>query len=412
MRINLLNNGLDSLKKGFDYLKKYEERYFLEDVNNDRMYYLKDAIIFIHHGIEILFKEALFRENELLIFTEIDKSLKNAYIERRQQNLDSLFEANQKLNTVSFRESMDRVQKICGFVLNDVLRRKLDNIEKYRNKITHSEITLDEIEVNNTFEGLIEELDVFFLQAIGDEYSNIRGYKLLKENYKVFLSQLDENKRKIKQEAIEKFLKAFEECSILMGQNEVKIIKDINIVSKLMNILFDSNLMFGIDLYNGYCSGDIKQIKRINSDSFSIITNDIRAEWWFKFNSLLVFLPKVHLEISPILFFESDDDHLQDGLEENIRKESDGSSVIKGIRFIDEDRIEWNPNEIDEFYHRLNEEYSIEPRYRNITRFLNRKIFCLINVQMLRYGRFDCLLTKMKDIPMKEFFVEFRKALE
>ena len=100
MKIKLIENGLDSLKKGFEYLKQYEEQYLLEKSGHERYFILKDAILSIHHGIEILFKEVLRKSNELLIYSDIDKSLKNAYVEKRQRKLYSLFETSQTLHTV------------------------------------------------------------------------------------------------------------------------------------------------------------------------------------------------------------------------------------------------------------------------------------------------------------------------
>ena len=118
MKIKLLENGLDSLKKGFKSLKNYEEMYLLDNSGSERFLTLKDAVLAIHHGIEILFKEALIRTNEILVFSEIDKNLKNAFVTKRQRSLDSLFEANPSLHTVTFQETIDRVQKICGHEIN------------------------------------------------------------------------------------------------------------------------------------------------------------------------------------------------------------------------------------------------------------------------------------------------------
>ncbi|GMT41470.1 MAG: hypothetical protein IEMM0001_2205 [bacterium] len=185
MKIKLIENGLDSLKKGFEYLKQYEEQYLLEKSGHERYFILKDAILSIHHGIEILFKEVLRKSNELLIYSDIDKSLKNAYVEKRQRKLDSLFETSQTLHTVTFREAIDRVQRICGHEINQHFSNKLHKIEDYRNQITHSEVALDEIEINETFDGLIDEVDIFFMKSIGTEYSTLTGYAQLKEKYNV-----------------------------------------------------------------------------------------------------------------------------------------------------------------------------------------------------------------------------------
>ena len=73
MRINFLNSGLDSLKKGFQHLVEYEKNTFYLKKNNvdeNRFYHLKDAILFTQHGIEILVKSIIHNHSESLVSTK------------------------------------------------------------------------------------------------------------------------------------------------------------------------------------------------------------------------------------------------------------------------------------------------------------------------------------------------------
>lgn len=413
MKIKLLENGLDSLKKGFESLNSYEEMYLLDDSGHERYLVLKDAVLAIHHGIEILFKEVLVNSNEILVFSEIDKKLKNAFVIKRQRKLDSLFEADQSLHTVTFYEAIDRVQKVCGYEINKKFNEKLNKLQEYRNQITHSEVLIDEIQLNAVFEGLVDEIDIFFINAIGSDYTTITGYSQLQENYKNYLLKLDETKSKIKSEAIEKYLQAFVECSISMGENEVKTITDINIVTKLIDVLYGSNLRFGTDLYNGYCSGDVSKITRLEGGRFSLFTKDNRSEFIFKFKSLLIYFPKIEGEFSPIMFFEAADDEIDDSLESFIETDRFDRKSISGVYFSDENMIEWDSDKLNEFYYKADfDEYFVIPKHHRVEKFLTAGVFCFINVQMLNYGNMKSILQDFWKFPLKNIEVEFRRGLK
>jgi len=399
------------LKKGFESLKKYEEMYFLDGCGTERYLVLKDSILAIHHGIEILFKEVLVKNNELLVFSEIDKKLKNAYVEKRQRSLESLFEADQSLHTVTYLEAIDRVQKICGHVITKNFSIKLNKLQEYRNQITHSEVLIEEAQINAVFEGLVDDVDTFFMDSIGDSYSTVTGYSQLKSNYNEYLEKLDENKNNIKKEALTKFLQAFRQCSISMGENEFKTISDINVATNLIKTLYDSNLRFGTDLYNGYCSGDVSEIKRVDGNRLSLFTKDNRAEYIFKFKSLLIYMPEVNSEFSPIMFFEADDDVLNESLKKNIKEDLYGRNTISGIYFIEEKRVEWDSEKINEFYYSADfDEYFVIPDHYRIEQFLSSGVFCFINVQMLNYGRMNTILHDFGKLPLKTIELQLRRA--
>jgi len=61
--ISLRENGLHSLWRGI-------ESYGTYDRNQDKLM-LKDAIMFLHHGVELLMKEILIKHSPFLIFEDL-----------------------------------------------------------------------------------------------------------------------------------------------------------------------------------------------------------------------------------------------------------------------------------------------------------------------------------------------------
>lgn len=413
MRIKLLENGLDSLKKGFEKLHAYEEMLHIDRRGPERYFVLKDAVLAIHHGVEILFKEVLNRQNELLVFEGIDKQLKAAFVTKRQMGLESLFETNSKLRTVSFDEAIDRVQTICGYVLRNEFKSKLDRLQECRNQIIHSEVSVDEIHLNSIFEGLVDEIDVFFSQAIGREYSTITGYAQLQESYQRYLVSLDETKARInKMEAVGVFLKAIQACSLAMGENEVKTIENINTATKFVDILFGSTFRFGTDFYNGHCSGDIR-IKRHDEGHFCIQAKDIQWDYVFRFKSLLILMPGIEGDFSPILFFEAAEDVVDKSIRGYIQTDHGGRRYLEAIHFPDEGRTEWSLEKVREFHsRRLDDEDFHVPRFQRIEKYIDAGVFCFVNVKTLDYGRMNSLLSDYATMSLKEIALLFRKALE
>lgn len=310
MTLDFLDSGIDSLQKGFKNLIKYEELYYLEDSNTQRFYYLKDAILFIQHGIEILLKSIILSHNEFLIFSQIDDTVKKAYSEKNIKGLDSVFKTTfkNKIHTVSFVEAIERISLLPSIVLPITLKNKFTEIESYRNIIMHSEVHLEEFKITKTFDGLSDELDMFFYKSIGEKYKTISGYDILINNFKDFKEALTKNKLERKYETIEIFMDAFSKCDISLGVNEVKRITNINTVNKFFDLLFKSRLSFGADFYNGFTTGSAEQVKRINENGFSLFSGDNLSYYDFRFKSLIIYIPALINDSSPILFIESDID--------------------------------------------------------------------------------------------------------
>ena len=76
----MLENGIDSIQKGFTSYLRYTESIKEKSILDIKDYYtLKQAILSTHHGVEILLKYILYRQSEFLIVEELKDDYKKAY---------------------------------------------------------------------------------------------------------------------------------------------------------------------------------------------------------------------------------------------------------------------------------------------------------------------------------------------
>jgi hypothetical protein len=109
LHIDLLANCCHSLKRGYE-LWSHGQR------DNDG-WLLKEAIIWIHHGVELALKQLLVQTNEYLVFENVDKAVEELTKLRKSNNsagaLD-LFEQDRGTISVGFRKLIER----CAMMLN------------------------------------------------------------------------------------------------------------------------------------------------------------------------------------------------------------------------------------------------------------------------------------------------------
>jgi hypothetical protein len=137
-KITMKENGEHSFKKGIDAYEEYMQK-------EDHML-LKDAIMFLHHGIELLMKEILARHSPFLIFEELKD------LPRKQKLADqkgiSIFSIDNPPRTVSYEVAIERVEAfIKPAELDKPLLDNLTALTKLRNKLEHHEIEADRREV-------------------------------------------------------------------------------------------------------------------------------------------------------------------------------------------------------------------------------------------------------------------------
>jgi len=141
MKFTLLDNGADSLKGAYESLEKFNNQYEGTDHN------LKDTVIFLNHGLEILFKLILKQSSPALMFSDI-KAYQKAKEEMRKKGVANVFEINATLHTVTLEEALKRVELLCDIDIPDSLKGAIFYINKIRNQLMHYEVELDDEQLN------------------------------------------------------------------------------------------------------------------------------------------------------------------------------------------------------------------------------------------------------------------------
>lgn len=140
MKFNLLTNGIDSLRASFECLEKIEN--LAQGVEHN----LKDAIMYLNHANEILFKLVLKNQKDYLMFEDISLYMK-AKEAMLQQKKSTVFDINPKLKTVNFSEAIKRLEYLCDIEISRKFKGSLEYLNQNRNKLMHFEIELQEEDV-------------------------------------------------------------------------------------------------------------------------------------------------------------------------------------------------------------------------------------------------------------------------
>ncbi|AHN24365.1 hypothetical protein [Lysinibacillus varians] len=159
---SLVENGTDSIKKAHECIEKIDE--LVKGVDHT----LKDAVIFLNHGIEILLKVMLEEKNSFLMFSDIDK-YQNAKVKMKKENKKDIFEANPNLQTVSLKEALRRLEYLCDIEIDVNMNHAILNLNTTRNKLMHSNLKLNEEELTKLITELkfcYNAVDIFFNRHI------------------------------------------------------------------------------------------------------------------------------------------------------------------------------------------------------------------------------------------------------
>lgn len=409
MIIDMLNNGMDSLKRGFSSYLKYEEIIKeKETLTLEDYFVLKQAVLSTHQGVEILLKCILNKKSEFLIVDEIDSNYKEAYKEKNQNGYQSVFQTSkaQKIHTITYEEALSRVKYFGNNDLPEVLEKKLKELNTVRNALTHAEVVIKDTDVEKIFDKLLLDLDVLFLRAIGSEYSTFYGYSEIKANYENYMTFLSEHQMTIKKKALAALFSTQEKTEQYSGQNEVIYIEDSTIARKFLKSL-QTELDFGMDLFNGWCSGKTK-IKITEDGHVSFWADDNKGDYIIKFKSMIICIPSITTNESPIIIFEADDDQVEPEYQDYVTHD-----YLEGLCIQSQPQvITYDPKEIYDFnmHCEYDEAFTIPPHYE-IVRFLNRRIFGCFNIQGLSYWNFHKLLSKAKNMTGAQVAEQLKESL-
>ncbi|MCG8788917.1 hypothetical protein [Tenacibaculum finnmarkense] len=183
-KISLSENGIHSFNKGLQDFIVYE--------NSNDDFKLKESVMFLHHGIELLLKQVLINKGgEYLIFSDIDSSTTKKIIESKEKNI-SVFNLNKPPKTTTFLETVDRLK---GFVdtpkIEESLETRLKELNSLRNNLEHYGIETDKIKVENLLVRLKKPILNFLEKAeISLEIENNETWKTLEKKVFIAASQL------------------------------------------------------------------------------------------------------------------------------------------------------------------------------------------------------------------------------
>ncbi|MFY2253084.1 hypothetical protein ACOSZH_24630 [Priestia megaterium] len=139
MRLELLDNGVDSMKFGLEFYNKYldlEDKYSLWNPG-----YLKMAVISFHNALELFSKKLLSSENELLIYRDLsNETLLNLLHHKKKIEKDiplDWYVISDQVNilTIDYIECIKRLSII--FNLSKAQYKTLESMGNLRNKVTH-----------------------------------------------------------------------------------------------------------------------------------------------------------------------------------------------------------------------------------------------------------------------------------
>lgn len=158
LKIGLLENSYHSLKRGYETWNHWKD--------TQDPWFLKESIIWVHHGIELGLKQLVVQTNEFLIFENVTTAVERLGILRKIRGMENagvldLFDHDEKVMSVGFKNLIDRaavtlnIPELNG---NAPLRLRINDLTKYRNKVVHFSVELDIAEVSNLLSEILDPL--------------------------------------------------------------------------------------------------------------------------------------------------------------------------------------------------------------------------------------------------------------
>lgn len=159
--ISLIENGFHSLTRGLSSFKSYED-------SKDE-FELKESIMFLHHGIELLFKQYLIEKaSESLIYSKIDKSVTQKLIDAKKKGV-KVFDLPNPPNTATYLEVINRSMAFTdNQFLTEQLSSWLTELNKIRNNIEHYAIDVSLESIEKLIQNLRQPIINLFQDSIKD----------------------------------------------------------------------------------------------------------------------------------------------------------------------------------------------------------------------------------------------------
>ncbi|EAQ54715.1 DEAD/DEAH box helicase family protein [Vibrio sp. MED222] len=202
LNIGLLDNGSHSLTRGYEIWKEWEK--------TDNPWLLKEAVIWVHHGIELLLKQLLVQSNEFLVFQNVNKAVERLSSLRKRKGMAEaalldLFDHDEGVMSVGFKDVIKRATK--ELKLNELsekepLRILIDDLSKYRNKIVHFSIEINVTQVSTLLYDILDPLLALLSREVMDENFKKKVLPEIIRSAKPIHSYVERNRDKIVQHAL------------------------------------------------------------------------------------------------------------------------------------------------------------------------------------------------------------------
>jgi hypothetical protein len=158
-RIGLKENGLHSLWRGVESYQQYR--------NSPDIWLLKEAVMFLHHGTELLMKEILVQHSEYLIFEDLGQDTVKKQKQAAQKGL-GIFYLPKPPRTVAYLDAIDRVEAFVNPPeLDEPLLTWLRQLNQHRNQLEHYAVDADAATVARLITNLLRPLVELFEAQLG-----------------------------------------------------------------------------------------------------------------------------------------------------------------------------------------------------------------------------------------------------
>lgn len=165
IQITLIENGEHSLRKGIEAYKLFQKK---RGETSEKKMLLKEALMFIHQGVELLLKEILVRKSEFLIFSDLKLATKKQLQADREGK--GIFYLDKPPHTVTYSEAIDRV---CAFIekLDVEFQKSLNELNNFRNQIEHYQIDVTKEEIEKIIEEVLPPLEKLLEEKLSIQLS-------------------------------------------------------------------------------------------------------------------------------------------------------------------------------------------------------------------------------------------------
>jgi hypothetical protein len=151
VKIELRDNGLHSLWKG---IAAYESA----KTDDADVWIFKDAIMFIHHGVELLMKQILVNHSEYLVFEDLSETTVKKQKQAKKEKI-GVFSLLKPPRSVTYSNAIRRVEAFIAPPELDVsLIDRLDELNNLRNQIEHYAVDIDKQDVTELLGKIHEPL--------------------------------------------------------------------------------------------------------------------------------------------------------------------------------------------------------------------------------------------------------------